>query len=269
MRLRPVAGRLKRQFLSILFPLVPNFLLRRFLMHKKHQWVFIIGSTLLQDLLSAHPEISGMHGEGQYRTKALLRDNDRLFGEKKEAFYLTEADDANYLRVYYDWYFETKGDRKILLEKTPVNSMRMRWLQQWFAPAKFIVIARSPYGVCEGMSRKTGISVEQAAKNWDDVYKTIAETLPFIKHALVMTYDELTEDTERTLDSLVSFLELSRSFSVDENQQLKIHEQTSAIQNMDYKSIERLSEEALGVINKACADTMKTFNLKIVTGKEN
>lgn len=205
-----------------------------------------------------------MDGEGQFRTRFLQRDNDRLFGERKIEFYLTECNDDDHARIYYDWYFETKGTRKILLEKTPVNSMRMRWLQQWFAPAKFIVIARSPYGVCEGLRRKTGVSIERAAKNWDMIYRTIIETLDHIDNHIVFTYDELTTETDHVLSKLSSFIDLNKPFTDVSNKIMKVHEQQTEIKNMDVRSINCLSKDDISVINKNCAETMRKLRLNLI-----
>ena len=269
MQWRPFMGRRKRELLAWIYAVAPKSLIRRYLRSRGHRWVFIIGSTnsgstLLQDILSGHPEISGMRGEGQYRTRALVRDENRLFGMQKDDFILTEVDDGNYLRVYYDWYFETKGDRKILLEKTPVNSMRMRWLQHWFSPAQFIVIARSPYGVCEGMARKTGVSIAEAAENWRIVYQTILDSFEYVDSHLMITYDDLTDETDTTLEKIGGFLSLMVPFESLGSRKLKVHEQTSEIKNMDYKSIERLSEEELSMINQKCAEVMRKCGLKVI-----
>ena len=206
-----------------------------------------------------------MIGEGQNRTNVLPRDNDLLFGKKKEKFYLTENDDADHLKVYYDSYFESKGNRKILLEKTPSNSMRLRWLQRWFSPSQFIIIARSPYGVCEGMNRKTGVSFERAAKNWNIIYSTILETCKQIDRSVMITYDELTYDTDRALKDIALFLRLKQSFPSFENKKFKIQEKHSEIKNMNYKSIDRLSKTDLVTINNICDNTVNRIGLKIVT----
>jgi len=269
MKIRAILGQVKLYLLGFIYIITPDIVIKHFLKNRNIRWIFIIGSTnsgstLLQDLLSSHIEISGMMGEGQYRTRALKLDKDRLFGEKKYLFELSEHDDAQHLRVYYDWYFATKGSRKILLEKTPVNSMRMPWLQKWFSPAKFIVIARSPYGVCEGMQRKTGVSIERAANNWNIIYSTILETLSKIDSYMIITYDELTSQTELTLEKIALFLELKELFNDFENKALNIHEQQSKIKNMDFKSINRLTQDELFTINSICGTIMNDIGLRIV-----
>lgn len=269
MKLRPIAGKAKKVFLSLIYPFIPNAFFSLFFNIKKINWTFIVGSTncgstLLQDMLASHELLSTMEGEGQYRTKYLKLDKDRLFGEKINEFKLTEKDNANYERVRFDWFFAAKGTRKNIIEKTPVNAMRMRWLQSKFKPAKFIVLARSPYAVCEGMNRKIGVSIERAAFNWNEIYSEIIDTSKHLDNVLFITYDQLTVNPGKTLIEIKTFLELNISFPNISESELQIHEQKSTIKNMDYKSINNLSSCDFDIINGLCSKTMKKLDLDII-----
>ncbi len=80
-----------------------------------------------------------------------------------------------------------------------------------------------------------------------------------------ITYDELTDNTNRVLYDISSFLNLKEPFANFENKALKIHEQKSEIKNMDFKSIDCLNEVELVMINDTCGITMTRLGLKIVT----
>lgn len=232
--------------------------------NKNLNWLFIIGcnnsgTTLLKNILGSYHLVKPIEGEGQYRTKALPTDRGegvaRVFSEKLETFRLTESDDGNYLRVFYDWYHHIKPNKDChyILEKTTVNSLRTRWLQHHFPKAHFIIIFRRPYGVCEGMKRKANISIEQAAKHWEKTNSILFNDLNFLKHKLIVTYDEFTESPIEVINKIEEFLLLTDGNNDNvHNRVFRIHGKESKIRNMDKESINRLSEEECKTIKKIC-----------------
>ena len=85
-------------------------------------------------------------------------------------------------------------------------------MQSKFKPAKFFILARSPYAVCEGMNRKIGVSIERSAFNWNDIYSEIIDTSKHLNSVLFITYDQLTVNPGKTLIEIKKFLELNISF---------------------------------------------------------
>lgn len=263
-----ILSRCRHRFFDCLFRVSPKPIIRAFLYRKQRPWIFVVsstnaGSTLLQKLISNHPEVSYMHTEGQFVTRELRRDPDRLFGLNKDHFYLTEEDDGNYLRVHYDWYLEAQGSKNLVLEKTVSNAMRMRWLQKWFAPASFIVLVRSPYSVCEGIRRRTGASIEAAAQNWTAIYNTILEDAPRMKKILFVDYTELVNAPEEVLEKIRCFAPLVAQFEFDRGTHFSIMEKREVIRDMDGESLSRLSKEEIGIINFNCHPVMSKLGLRI------
>ncbi len=66
----------------------------------------------------------------------------------------------------YDWLDYYGPGPGILLEKSPPTAIRGRWLQATFPPSRFIAVTRHPDAVCEGIRRRTGLPIDQAAQHW-------------------------------------------------------------------------------------------------------
>src|SRR5258708_7301311 len=127
----------------------------------QYHWLFILGlnnsgTTLVHDLLKNHPAMRWLPNEGQYLTSGLplprSYDVPRNFSRRMDVFHWTEANEPGpALRVKYDWAPLYQPRPGILLEKSPPNILRSRWLQQNFQPSRFLGIIRHPYAVCEGI----------------------------------------------------------------------------------------------------------------------
>ena len=127
-------------------------------------WLFIVGcynsgTTLLANLLSAHPDISVLPTEGQFLTDQLTRDYEvglgRMWHKREDLFRLTENDvgpDAT--RIKKEWGLRLDRSRAVLVEKSPPNTPRTRWLQANFENSHFLSIVRNGYAVAEGIVRK-------------------------------------------------------------------------------------------------------------------
>ena len=270
-KLRRVWRNSIRWIRSQTYYLIPNQIIRIWKTNPNHKWLFIIGTnnsgtTLLRNILSEHSDISDMGAEGQFRTFHLPSDRDygldRVSSERPDIFRLTENDDANHLQVFYDWYLAYTNRNQYLLEKSTPNVLRMRWLNKHFAPANFIIIVRSPYAVIEGMKRKVGVPIERATAHWCRVHKIIMEDISMLDKHLLITYDELTEKPKEIFDLICNMLNIPNSFNI-ESKEFTIHGVNSEIKNMDYKSINNLSEEEIIYINKSCSDLMNKYRLPI------
>lgn len=243
------------------------------------KWVFIIGcnnsgTTLLNQIFSRHPEISTMEGEGQFRTKEILDDREsgfgRLFTENVDLFYWNEKfTEVNEKKLHYDWYLHLRGNKQINVEKSPPHTLKMRFFNRIFKNAYFVILIRSPYGVCEGIKRKhpEKISIKRAALHWNKVHDILRQDLPHIQKKIVLTYDELTEQPHETLSGIRKFLDLKSGFEGATLGSFTIHGQKSPVANMDGKSISKLSKKEIDTINEICSINLEHFKLKKITGK--
>ena len=139
-------------------------------------WLFVLGlnnsgTSIFHRVLAAHPRIRRLPEEGQALTTVFPRGNQygvaRAWTQRLDVYRLTEDDDpAPARRAMYDWLYYYEPRPGILLEKSPPDAIRGRWLQRNFEPSRFIVVVRHPYAVAEGIRRRTGLPIEQAARHW-------------------------------------------------------------------------------------------------------
>ena len=239
-------------------------------------WVFIAGcnnsgTTLLREVLGSHPEIRALPREGQVLTDALPTPTrlgvPRLFGQRLDVFRWTEENDAApALRAKYDWarYFPSRPGH--LLVKSPEDTVRTRWLQRNFAPARFVAIVRSAYAVCEGTRRRSGHSLADAALHWARVNECLLEDMDHLEHALLLRYEDFCASPREYLARIQKSLELDASFPAEALQARRVHNidrKSSGIRNFNDKSLERLSREDLDVINRVAGAVMSRLGYEL------
>jgi len=238
------------------------------------RWLFILGvnnsgTTLLERIVALHPAMRALPKEGQRLTQALPRPRDfdlhRLWTQRVDAFRWTEAHDAApALRAMYDWSPHFGTGRGWLVEKSPPNTVRSRWLQMNFQPASFIVVTRNPYAVCEGIRRRTGCTIEQAAAHWAAAHQILLDDLPQLQRVLHITYERLCDASAAVLREIETFLELPQSF--DDAwlaRAFDVHNlegQPAFIENFNARSLERLSDDDVATISRIAGDVMEMLD---------
>lgn len=249
----------------------------RRLLLEESSWLFVVGtsnsgSTMLSRLLALHPSIRDLPDEGQFLTDALAcpmkMGHGRTWALKPELFRMIETDDsAAALRCKFDWSRYYAARPGILLEKSPPNILRMRWLQANFAPARFIIITRDPYAVCEGIiRRRPDLSIEDAAQQWVRAHEFMFEDLPSIEQHLLVKYEELVDDPASMLGTFESFLELPAPFDRDllkhEFPVHNIENKSSTITNFNQRSIARLAADDVKIISRVAGAMMQRLGYK-------
>ncbi len=241
-----------------------------------HAWIFIAGcnnsgTTLLREVLGSHPEIRALPREGQVLTDTLPTPTrlgvPRLFGKRLDVFRWTEESDAApALRAKYDWarYFPRRPGH--LLVKSPEDTVRTRWLQRNFAPARFVAIVRSAYAVCEGTRRRSGHSLADAALHWASVNECLLEDLAHLQRALLLRYEDFCARPRECLADIQRSLELGAAFPAEALQARRVHNidrSQSTIRDFNAKSMERLSRADLDVINAVAGPVMSRLGYEL------
>jgi hypothetical protein len=234
-------------------------------------WLFILGlsnsgTTMLQWILGKHPLIRRLPREGQSLTHALPRESDygvvRNFTARPDAFRWTEESDPTpVLRIRYDWSYHYARRPGILLEKSPSSSLRARWFQRHLQPCRFIAIIRSPYAVCEGIRRKIGNPIEDAARHWVSGNKCLLADIPHLEQCLLLSYEDFCARPEEHLERIGRFLELDVPFDrtiltmrIPKGSLTGRHQ---SIQNFNAKSLERLSRNDIEAITRIAGPLME------------
>ena len=118
------------------------------------------GTTLLHEILKAHPEISGFFNTGATQDEGMLLQTvyptARKFGGPgrfgfAEAAFMDEnhplATAENSKKLFQEWSPYWDLEKPYLIEKSPPNLIRTRFLQKLFPNASFIILLRHPLAV--------------------------------------------------------------------------------------------------------------------------
>lgn len=189
------------------------------------------GTTKLWQTLKNHQDTSGPDIEGQdleglpdsmrhYLGKATFR----LWAHPKFklCYYKTEEDyDENDRQKLIKVYQQFQKPEKRFITKSPADTLRARLIQAYFPDAYFIAIVRNGYAVSEGIVRKRksdperpqfeGLhtTIDEAAEQWFRANTIVASHEKFLRRYKVVRYEELVENPQDTLLSVLEFCGLS------------------------------------------------------------
>ena len=241
----------------------------------RHQWCFIVGcnnsgTSLLQKVLEASGEVSTLPYEGQVYTRVLVRamrrGYERVYTEYADALRMDATASLEHLpRLIYDWTRDLERPvRRIILEKTPHNVLRMLWLQNAFPGCKFICLVRNGYAVSEGIMRKGNKSAARAARHWSRVHEEMLAQLAGIDNQLVVRYEDLCEKPDEISDKMAGFLGMDRMklrAALHSTRYISDMEDANSlnVMNMNYKSLQRLSSEELRTITEQAGAMLDKF----------
>lgn len=195
------------------------------------QFVFIgglhrSGTSLLHRLLRAHPKISGFtntragEDEGQHLQTVYPRTSTYggpgRFAFDERAHFTEHSDLASPTAgraLLDDWKPYWNLSKPVLIEKSPPNLIRGRFLQTLFPGAKFIFIVRHPVAVSRSTQKwaqyKNGQSETELILHWLVAHDILLEDLPLVKHWAWFRYEDLVAKPVTILQSLFDFLGLS------------------------------------------------------------
>jgi hypothetical protein len=240
-------------------------------------WTFVLGvnnsgTTILARVLETHPSIRSLPQEGQLLTNAFPRPDHlgvtRIWSSRMDVFRWTEADDPYpALRAKRDWAKFFPRRPGILLEKSPPNTVRARWLQRNFSPSRFLAVVRNPYAVCEGIRRRHDYSIEMAAKHWLCANECLFADMKLLEKAMLFKYEDFTEMPEEYLKKIQIFLELREPFDFSMWSSAFAHSaegNTSGIKNLNEESLSRLSGEDIVTINRIAEKFMTTLGYPVL-----
>src|SRR5215467_14045119 len=192
-----------------------------------HQLVFLAGlhrsgTTLLARLLAAHPEISGFSGtdapadEGQHLQSVYPSDHlhgrPGRFGFAPE-MHLTESSplvsEQNAAALFEEWSPHWDLSRPLLLEKSPPNLLKTRFLQALYPGSSFVVIVRHPIPVSIPTARWRGTRrYDRLFEHWLRCHALFDADRPHLERVHVLQYEQLVRDPEGTLREIFEFLRI-------------------------------------------------------------
>lgn len=184
-------------------------------------------------MLSSHPQISGLEGtgvpmdEGQH-LQSVYPIARKLGGPGRFGFdersHQTEATPEvsaqarealmSAWRPYWDM------TKPFLLEKSPPNLLRMRFLQGVFPEARFIVVVRHPVPVTLATRRmlpriyRIKASRQTALRHWATCHQLLLEDAPCIRNLFVLRYEDMVAAPAQVLGQAATFLGLDGDLDV-------------------------------------------------------
>jgi hypothetical protein len=194
---------------------------------ERHKFVFLAGlhrsgTTLLARLLAAHPEISGFSDtgapadEGQHLQTVYPSDHEYgrpgRFGFAPE-MHLTESSplvsEENAAALLEEWSPHWDLSRPLLLEKSPPNLLKTRFLQALYPGSAFVVIVRHPIPVSIPTAKWRGTRrYDRLFDHWLRCHALFDADREHLDRVHVLQYEQLVRDPATELRGIFEFLEL-------------------------------------------------------------
>jgi hypothetical protein len=192
---------------------------------RDHRFVFLAGlhrsgTTLLARLLAAHPEVSGFSDtgvpadEGQHLQTvypaAQVWGGPGRFGFAPEAHFTEEQASADRAeQLFEEWSPHWDLARTVLLEKSPPNLLKTRFLQALFPGSAFVVIIRHPIPVSIPTARWRGTRrYDRLFAHWLRCHALFEADRSHLERVHVLTYEQLVRDPAGVLRGVFDFLDL-------------------------------------------------------------
>jgi hypothetical protein len=179
------------------------------------------GTTLLAEMIAEHPMISGIrdtgvsHDEGQHLHDVI--ENDNVFGGPGRfaldpGTHLTEQDATRLpdaaRRMFDAWRPYTTPGAPFVVEKSPPNLLRFRFLQAAFPHARCIAIVRHPIAVSQATEFWAKASIADLIEHWLHAHEVFERDHAHLQHALVLRYEDVVADPNAALARIDEFLGL-------------------------------------------------------------
>lgn len=202
------------------------------LTRSEHRLVFVgglhrSGTTLMTNLLAAHPSVSGLSGtsvpedEGQH-LQDVYASARAHGGPGRFAFaaaaHLTEvhAEKAEAIRrrLFATWAPYWNLSRPVLVEKSPPNMLMIRFLHSIFPQATFVMLIRHPVVVSIATQKWSHTRYGPLVRHWLVANETmfadivrLARVSSF-RRVIVVRYEDLTSDPCATLEKVLAAIDL-------------------------------------------------------------
>ena len=186
------------------------------------------GTSLFTKIIQNHPSISGFENtgvlkdEGQFLQTVYLPERDLgwagSFGFSKEA-HMTEnsrlVSENSRNKIYRQWSNYWDSGKEFLIEKTPSNLLKTRFLQALFPNSYFITIRRHPIATAMATKKWSKSSMSSLIKHWIRCYDIWDEDKKYLKNCIEIKYEDFMLDPNGILKSVCELCELGNIESLN------------------------------------------------------
>lgn len=181
------------------------------------------GTTIVTDCLRAHPQISGFEDtgvredEGQF-LQTVYPTAGEFGGPGRWAFQAGAAldersplvSDANRSQLFQQWARHWDLDRPVLLEKSPPNLLRARFLQAMFPSSTFVMVMRHPVAVSYATwtRRRRNTRLRNVLEHWVVAHERFAADVPYLARLIVVPFERFVSDPETWVRSVLDLVGL-------------------------------------------------------------
>lgn len=249
-------------------------------------WVFPVGcynsgTTIIQELLAAHPGISTLPKEGVRFTAMLPAPEDkgwtRMWIRCTEYMDIgSEIEPKRAERIQKDWAPWLDRSCRAFMDKSISNVTRIPWLERNFNNAHFIGIVRDGYCVAEGIRRKarprgeaarqtgTVYPIEMAGEQWVAANERLLAAANNVKRFMLIKYEDLVADPVGTLGKTWEFIGLALPHMEPLPDGLIIDQNAHHIeQNNNAQSHARLSDDDIRRLTPVIRDMQKRLGYSV------
>jgi hypothetical protein len=252
------------------------------------RWIFIIGcynsgTTLLKSILAEHEDITQLPSRGGAYAEELEWPEQygwtRMWHKCYEELRMEPSSEAERRArsIQRKWGMALGGKPSNVLVKSITDAVRIPFLNAYFRPAYFIYIVRNGYAVAEGIRRKAdpadwgctryadGYPIELCAEQWKESDRVIERNLPRTDNSLHIPYENLCEQTSKTVRRITDFLDLTPIPEKKLNRVWSIHEVDSRIKNLNGKSISNLKIEEVKRVREVARKTLSKYGYNYIS----
>ena len=192
--------------------------------YSNHHFVFVnglhrSGTSILYRVLSTQsnfsgfsdtgvPEDEGQHLQSVYKAAKHYGGPGR-FGFDKHS-YLTEASslisDKNREKLFDEWSQNWDLSKQFLVEKSPPNIIRTRFLQAMYPNASFVTILRDPIAVSFATQKWSKTSLDSLFKHWIICNQQYQEDSRMLKQSLLFKYEDFTSSPDKVISQVSELL---------------------------------------------------------------
>jgi hypothetical protein len=177
------------------------------------------GTSILHRLFCEHPVASGFYrtgvaeDEGQH-LQTIFKTAQEYGGAGEYAFHpdahLTESSSlimqSNKELLLRQWCAYYDLSKTLLLEKSPPNLIRSRFLREMVPAARFVFIVRHPAAVSLATEKWTENTIDERLLHWHTAYSIMLEDIDSMDDCMIIRYEDLVAQPAICLDRICDFV---------------------------------------------------------------